>query len=340
MQKNNKIQKKELFFLTSLFVFFIFLSYKFSFVPLNNTENKLTYIATFIKNGGIPYKEISDNTPPFNYYIYLIAYKIFDMQPENGNLRFFTLIYVLFFILLIYMISRLMGGAAVAMLSSFFYVVFIYKNYYSGIYALPGLFCQFPLFLSLMFLIFIEKDYEKVDYFLSGFFLCVASYFVFSIKFIVFISAVYIYLQWKKRGDKVKYVIWFLSGFLFMDLLALLWAAKNSMLEKFFQSYFVYNFLSFFNGTNIIKNFKELFAFNYYLFFILIFIYGFYKSFFVKKINYNSLLFLISSVICIIALFQKSMNTGYYYLIVPFISLMLSLFLKDFIFLILKKKNK
>lgn len=337
MQKNNKVQKKELFFLFILFVFFVFLSFKFSFVPLNNIENKLTYIATSIKNGGIPYKEISDNTPSFNYYIYLIAYKIFDMQPEYGNLRFFTLIYVLFFILLIYMISRLMAGATVAMISSFFYVIFIYKNYYSGIYALPGLFCQFPLFLSLMFLIFIEKDYEKVDYFLSGFFLCVASYFVFSIKFIVFIPAVYIYFQWKKKEDKVKYVIWFLFGFLFMDLLALLWAVKNSILKQFVQFYFVYNFLSFFYSANIIKSLKELFAFDYYLFFILIFIYWFYKSFFVKKINYNLLLFLISSVICIIGLFQKSMNTGYYYILVPFMSLMLSITIKDLIFFVFKK---
>lgn len=336
MTENKKIQKKELLFLFVLITLFVFISFDFSFMPLNNMENKLSKIVTEIKDSGVPYKEIYDNTPPLNYYIYLTAYKIFNLQPGYSNLRIFTLIYIIFFILLIYIVSRLMAGQTVAMLSSFFYVILIYKNNYSGIYSLPGLFAQFPVFLSLMFLFFIEKEYEKVDYFLSGFFLGVASYIIFPIKFIIFVPIMSIYLYWKKQKDKIKYIIWLISGFVLMELLAILWAVKNSILKEFIQFYFVYNFFSFFDEANLIKKTDEIFNFKYYLLFVFVFIYGIFKSFCDRKDKFSLILSIFSISICVISLFQKSMNVGYFYLLIPFISIMTSILLKDFIALLIK----
>lgn len=336
MAENKKIQKKELLFLFVLITFFVFISFDFSFIPLNNIENKLSKIVSDIIERGVPYKEIYDNTPPLNYYIYLTAYKIFNLQSESSNLRIFTLIYIIFFIFLIYMVSRLMAGQTVAMLSSFFYVMLIYKNNYCGIYSLPGLFAQFPVFLSLMFLFFIEKEYEKVDYFLSGFFLGVASYIIFPIKFIIFIFIINIYLNWEKPKDKIKYIMWFIAGFVLMELLAILWAIKNSILKEFIQFYFIYNFLSFFDGANLIKKIDEIFIFKYYLLFAFVFMYGIFKSFCASKDKFSLTLSILSISICVISLFQKSMNVGYFYLLIPFISVMTSILFKDFAVLLIK----
>ncbi len=337
---NNKIQKKEIFFLLTLTVFFLLISFNFFILQLNGAEDKILQIVNIINNEGVPYKDIQNNIPPLNYYIYLTAYKLFNLYPECGNLRVFTLIYIIFFVLLIYIISRLMAGATVAMMSSFFYIVFTYKSIYSGIYALPGLFAQFPIFLSLMFLIFIEKGYEKVDYFLSGFFLCVASYIVFPLKFIFFISLIYIYMGWKKQEIKLKYIMWFSLGFILMEVLSFLWAIRNSILIEFIKFYYINNFFSFFNYENIIKDIKELLIYKYYLLLNLIFLYKIFKFILNKKYDYNWLLLTISIFVCVIAFFQKNMETGFYYILIPFISIMISIFLQDLIRFLLKKYKK
>lgn len=338
MSENKKVKKKELFFLFLLIILFVVSSFKFSFMQFSNYENKLMQIVNAIKVGKVPYKDFFDNTPPLNFYFYLTAFKIFDYQPDYINLRIFILLYIIFFVLLLYIVSRMIAGPAAAMLSSLLYFIFMYKNIYSGFYYLEGLLAQFPIFLSLMFLLFIEKGYEKVDYFLSGFFLCVASYAVFSLKFIFFIPVIYIVLLWKKENYKIKYIIWFASGFIFMELLAFLWAIVHSVLKGFVHSYFIYNFASFFNKNNLIKIPEVIFSCKYYyILLVFVFFYFLYKSFLKKKYDYNLILFLFSTGIFIMALFQKNMNTGYFYLLIPFISIMTSVLLKDFFIMLIKK---
>ncbi|MCX8094040.1 MAG: hypothetical protein N3E50_07750 [Candidatus Goldbacteria bacterium] len=338
MAEDKKIQKKELFFLFILIIFYFFLNFKFLFLELNKTERKLYEIVTLIKNGQIPYKNITDNTPPFNYYLYLIADKLFNTYTMEGSVRNFTNFYIIFFILLIYIFSRLLSGKTVAMLSSFIYVVLISKNPYFGIYSLPGLFAQFPVFLSMFFLIFIEKEYEHVDYFLSGFFLGVASYIIFSLKFIIFIPIIYIFIFWRKKDDKIKFILWFIFGFILMELLAVLWAIKNSALEEFIRFYFVNNFLSMFYGLNVI--FSKLLLNKYYLLFALVFFVGLYRWFVVKKFDGFLILLLISINVSIIALFNQKMDIGFVYLLIPFISVMTSILLKEFILWIKKIQMK
>jgi len=340
MEEKNKIQKKEIFFLFVLAVFLLFISFDFFSFQLNGIEKKIFQIAKDINNGKIPYKDINDNTPPLNYYIYLTAQKLFNLYPEDGNLRIFVLIYIIFFLLLLYIISRLMTGATVAMMSSFFYVIFTYKSIYSGIYALPGLFSQFPLFLSLMFLIFIEKGYEKVDYFLSGFFLCVSSYIVFPLKLAVFIPVIYIYMRWKKQELKLKYIMWFFLGFFLMEAVSFLWVIKNSVLKEFINFYFIYNSMSFFNEANIIKDIKEVIPYKYYLIIIFIFLYYVFKFVLNKKYDFNWLLLVVPVFICVVAFFQKKMDIGFFYILAPFFSIMVSVFIKDLMMLILRKYKK
>ncbi|HPD18431.1 MAG TPA: hypothetical protein PLF61_02075 [Candidatus Goldiibacteriota bacterium] len=330
MDENKKIEKKELFFLCLLITFFLLVTFKFFFIQPCDFENKMIRIITAIQNGSVPYKNFYDNTPPLNYYMYLTAYKIFNLSPDYCNLRTFASAYVIFFILLIYIIGRLTAGQTAAMLTSFFYVIFMSTNNYNCIYSLPGLFAQFPIFLCLMFLFFTEKGYEKVDYFLSGFFLCVASYAVFHVKFLVFIPIIHICLMWKKPGDKLKFVTFFLSGFIFMELLAVLWAVKNSALREFIRMYFVNNFTVFFNGDNLIKNINEIAAYKYYLtLMIFVSLYCVYKSLSGRKYLYNLTLSLTAITTGIIAAFQKSTDNGYFYFLIPFISLMSAVFIKD-----------
>jgi hypothetical protein len=126
-----------------------------------------------------------------------------------------------------------------------------------------------------------------------------------------------------------------------MELLAVLWAIKNSALREFMQLYFIHNFMSFFNGDNLIKNINEIAAYRYYLILtIFVSLYGIYKSLSGKKYLHNLTLSLFVITAGIIAAFQKSTNAGYFYLLIPFISLMSAAFIKDAAMFLLNTRKK
>ncbi|MGD0565803.1 MAG: hypothetical protein ABSA34_00545, partial [Candidatus Goldiibacteriota bacterium] len=155
------------------------------------------------------------------------------------SIRYFTMLYVFFTALLVYMLARSVSASAFyAMLSSLFYTVFLNNYMLQGLGSYPQIFAQFPILASILFAVQDEKGYEHVNFFISGFFAAAALAVDTTAIFFILAPASYIFLYCgKKKGHCLT---WFLAGFFSLIAAVSGWLLYKGIAREFFDSVIAY----------------------------------------------------------------------------------------------------
>lgn len=247
MANSGRIYWKELIFLLVLASFIGFFRWQSLELPMDRDEGTIAYMAKNMSAASLPYKDIFDYRPPLIYHIYKTAFSIFGTSADG--IRYFTMLYVIFTALLVYMLARSVSASAFyAMLSSLFYTVFLHNYMMQGLGSYPEMFAQFPILASILFAMTKEKDYEHVSFFLSGFLAATALAIDTTAIFFILAPALYcIFFCGKKRWNSL---IWYLAGFLTLIFLAFNWLLYKGVLKEFFDDVISYGTYFIINGVH------------------------------------------------------------------------------------------
>lgn len=329
MKDADKIEKKELILVFILVIFSFIYRLFFLYMPLDRDEGTYAYVAQRIYEGELPYKDIFDHKQPFIYYIYKTAFDIFGKIAES--IRYFTTFYFLILNLFFYSLIRLLFNFQISLLTLFIFILHQNNHTLQGLNSNTEIFTLLPLIISHIFLINKEKNYENVNLFLTGFFMGVAFFVKTMIGFLIFMPIFYI-LKFFHKKNKIKFIIWFLFGFLLMLILGILWTFKNGIFNDFVRCNIIYNF-NYIKDSNM--DFSSIFKGGIYfiktnliLFFALL--YGIYKLFTDTK---DEVIFIM--VLSVILLYGgivvlKGIYPHYYIVIIPFLSVLFAILINDF----------
>jgi len=336
MKDAEKIDNKEIILVFILVILSFIYRLFFLYMPLDRNEGTYAYTAQRICEGELPYKDVFDNKQPFIYYIYKTAFDIFGQKPEA--IRYFTNFYFLILSLFFYSFIRLFFNSFISLLTLFIFILHLNNHTLQGLNSNTEIFTLLPIIISLIFLINKEKHYENVNLFLTGFFIGIAFFIKMLVGFLILLPVLYI-LKFFHKKNKLKFIIWFLSGFFLMVIFTILWTVKNGILNEFIKCSIICNF-NYINASEI--NFSLIFKggiyfikTNFILFLALL--YGIYKLFINKKdevafILVISVILLYSGIIIL-----RGFYPHYYIIIIPFLSFLSAILIND-IYLKLKRK--
>ncbi len=237
MAKEIPVEKREIIFLLALMLGVLALRIPLLFMPMDGGEGAAAYIAECTYQGNIPYKDTYDNSQPFIYYIYRAAFDAFGVS--TTAIRGFTMIYVIFTLLLVYILARVLAGGFAAMLAALFYAMYQHNHLLQGFTSSPELFAQFPMLLGLLFLLDREKGYEPAGFFLAGFFMAVAFYTGLFTAPVMLVPVIFILFSPEMKKQRLKCFFWYLAGLVIVDLLVLAWAVKNNILQVYIKDAFI-----------------------------------------------------------------------------------------------------
>jgi 4-amino-4-deoxy-L-arabinose transferase-like glycosyltransferase len=241
LAKEDKIAKKEIFFLLILIVAVLSVRLPHLLDPLDRDEGLYAYTAARTYAGELPYKDVFDHKPPFIYYFYRAAFDVFGVS--GTAIRSFTSLYIIFAMLLIYMFARTFAGAAAAMLSAFFYCIFLNTGVVQGFGSNTEIFTHFTAVFSLFFLLDRDRTYEKAHFYISGLLMAAAILTNTMLLPACIVPVIYMLKFVKGKKSKAPALLWYTAGFSTLVLLAVLWAIKNSMLKEFIECNIQYNVL-------------------------------------------------------------------------------------------------
>ena len=230
-------------------LFFTFCSFVFSINspshPWNSSNTCVDStvfqtIAMLIKKGYFPYKDTFDHKGPLLYIINYIAYSVNAIWGIWLIECFFLTATLLF----MFKISKLVCNNLLALISTFFASMLLFKYYDFGNlteeYAM--------IFISISLYIFL-------DYFLNNYLtnfrliICGSCFaFVFLLRvnmvalwFIFCLSIFVICIYQKKYTELLKYISLFILGATIVTIPVLMWLSFNNSLLEFFNCYFLFN---------------------------------------------------------------------------------------------------
>jgi 4-amino-4-deoxy-L-arabinose transferase-like glycosyltransferase len=240
------ISWKELVFLLILACFTGLFRMQSLHLPLDREEGTIAYMAKNMSQTVMPYRDIFDYRPPLIYSVYKAAFSIFGT--DTDAIRYFTTIYIIFIILLLYMLARSVSSLSFyAMLATLIYSVYMNNYMMQGLGSYPEIFAQFPVLASLFFAAEAEKGYEHISFFISGFFAAAALAMDPGTIFFILAPALYIVFYLKK--ERLFSLAWYLAGFTALIFLVFSWLLYRGILREFINS--VIMFGSFFAVNSV-----------------------------------------------------------------------------------------
>ncbi len=330
MAKKDVIKRVELIFLFVLLAFTAIFRAQVTDMPLDKNEGAYAYGAVRISQGAVPYRDFFEHRPPMILYLYRAAFSAFGQT--DRAVRYFTTVCAAAAAILIYILARVAWRSAfIAMLASFFYV--IYQNSFAlgGLCADTAVFAQLPVLICLLLACDRDSKYESVNFCASGFFAGIA---VLTDLMTVFLAAaVVLYAAVYGGKNRMKNIAWFFAGCISVPIASAAWAFFNGAQKQMFDGVFGYNWKAFaaaLKGPRIPETTGYLALFIYAdILPCAAFIYSAWVFFKRKKDGVNFLLFCAAVSLCTGILAAPGASTEYYLALMPLAALLSALLVRD-----------
>jgi len=301
-------------FMLSIKLFLLFNS------NLGFNEAVYKYIADQINQGKLPYKDIFDHKSPLVYYSLACFFKIFGSS--TINMHILALIFDIFLMLTIFLITKKIYNIEIAIYSSALYSVFINFVYYDTeipmtLFGLLGVF---------LYLLALEKN-KYLYLFFSGILLAISVWFKQpGILFFISVMIHLIFLVYKKQlkfkqaGKNLYFII---AGSFVFSLPLLSYFIYSLGFKTFFYHIITFN-IKFSGSTSRILQIGKLFQiliFNFGVLFAIIL--AFYKN--LAKENYpckNKFFIILLTILLLFFLANKEIFFNHLIQLVPFVILL------------------
>ena len=206
--------------------------------PFGRDQGIYAYAGKMLLEGKIDYKYVFDLKPPGVHYSFALGQLLFGKSMQA--MRFFDILWqcasgmVIFLITIKITSSRLSG-----LLASFIYIFLYYRLDYWHTLQADG-FLNLPFALSILLLLGENADYLKTKYFFSGVLFGCAILFKYTLVLFLPLAVLVLLYNYKNHlHEGFKKLMLFISGFIAINLIVLLFYFFSGAIGEFWDIQFV-----------------------------------------------------------------------------------------------------